>query len=341
MYASYYNNASGMVSQINKIDIISNNLANVNTAGYKQQNVVFGDYLRLHKEFQDDLPHEDHTRAGADFLNRSLNRNPRIVEQYTDHSVGDIRTTGNNLDVALSQKELFLAVETPNGVRFTRDGSFRIDNQGRLTDSQGNPVLSNNYFDNGKQPITVPQGGNINFDENGVISVDGTTIGSLMIAQVQNPKNLKQEGNNKYVLPRAHSAIDNEGNLYKNGEKFSKLTDEQIKQVNAYAGIQNLSELPRHLNLGIDKYGHVLVNLEVATTLNSEQESALRNIDIHADSSSLKQGFLEYSNVNTVQQMVSLVDAQRIFDIYQKVMTTQMNDMNQDAITKLAKTSRA
>jgi flagellar basal-body rod protein FlgF len=338
MYASYYNATSGMVAQLNKVDILANNLANANTAGFKQENVVFGDYLRLHKEFQDDLPHENHTRTGADFLNRSLNRNPRIVEQYTDQSIGDTKFTGNQTDVALTQSELFFAVETPNGIRLTRDGSFKVDDRGRLTDSTGNPILSSNYFDNGHKPIIVD--GSISINADGVLTSSAGTD-QLMIAQVQNVKNLKKEGNNKYILPSAHAAIDNEGNLYKNGEKFGTLTEDQKNQLKAYANVDDLSQLPRDVNLGIDKYGNVLLNLEAVTTLNGEQEKYLRNMDIHTNSFSVKQRFLESSNVNPVQQMVSLVAAQRLFDMYQKVMSTQMNDLNENAINKLAKTSRA
>jgi flagellar basal-body rod protein FlgG len=342
MYSSYYNATSGMVSQLNRLNIISNNLANANTTGYRADDVVFGDYMRLHKEFQDDLPHENHTREGADFLNRSLNRNPRIVEQYSNYELGVMRTTGNELDVALDQGDLFFAVETANGVRFTRDGAFKLspnpDGTGSiLTDKEGNPVLSSNYYENGHQPIKVD--GSTSIDKNGVIS---SLVGTdqLMIAQVQNLKNLQKEGNNKFILPYAHAAIDNEGNLYRNGEKFDVLTQEQIEELKVYANVDDLAQLPRDVNLGIDKYGHILLNLEAVTTLNKNQEEGLRNMEIFTDSGVVKQGYLEGSNCNTVQQMTSLVESQRLFDMYQKVMSTQMNDINQDAINKLAKTNR-
>jgi len=340
MYGSYYSATSGMVSQVNRLDIIANNLANANTTAFKQDNVVFGDYMRLNKEVRDDLPKENHTRDGAQFLNRSLNRNPRIVEEYTNYNLGTLKTTGNDLDVALSQNDLFFAVETPNGIRFTRNGSFKLDDKGQITDALGNPILSSNYFDNGHKPITLPLNSSITIDQNGIISSNGTIINSIMVTQIQNPKNLQKEGNSNYLIPMAHTAIDNQGNLYKNGEKFDKLTKEQLLNVTSYSGIKDLSELPENLNLGIDKFGNILVNLEAVTTLNSEQEKVLKNIEIYTDSNAVKQRYLEGSNVNAVQQMTAMIETQRMLEMYQKVMTTQMNDMNQDAITKIAKTSR-
>ena len=83
MQTGYYNAAAGMVAQFSRLDNIANNLANVNTAGFKEDNLIVGDFMRLYKEARDELPHANHTKEGAQFLNRAMTKAPQIVEQYT------------------------------------------------------------------------------------------------------------------------------------------------------------------------------------------------------------------------------------------------------------------
>ena len=102
-----------MVAQFNRLDTISNNLANVNTAGFKEDNLVVGDFLRLYKEARDELPNANHTKEAAQFLNRAMNKAPQIVDAYTDFSLGNMEKSDNPLDMALSKEGLFFLVKTP------------------------------------------------------------------------------------------------------------------------------------------------------------------------------------------------------------------------------------
>ena len=117
MQNGYYQATAGMVTQFNRLNVISNNLANVNTIGYKRNDVVIGDFARIFKETQDELPLKNHTKDGAKFLNRTLDRVPQVSEEYTDFSAGGFKYSSNTLDFAIKRDDAFFLVDTPNGVK--------------------------------------------------------------------------------------------------------------------------------------------------------------------------------------------------------------------------------
>ncbi|MFA5453834.1 MAG: flagellar hook-basal body protein [Sulfurimonas sp.] len=273
MQSGYYSSAAGMVAQFNRLDTIANNLANVNTVGFKEDNLVVGDFLRLYKEARDELPNPNHTKEAAQFLNRAMNKAPQIVDSYTDYSIGNIQKSGNSLDMALSKEGLFFLVKTPEGVRLTRDGSFTKDDEGKLITKSGYEVLPSDYFVT-NQPIMLNQQDSIvEIDKNGQIftnipnSAMLTPSSKLFIAQPDNIDLLKKEGNGLY----------------------------------RYDGVEEFQ------NSG--------------------------------DSGAVMQGFVEKSNVNAVKMMTQMIETNRLVGMYQKAMDTQMNDMNRDAIEKIAKKS--
>ena len=274
MQSGYYDVAGGMVTQFNRLDMISQNLANVRTGGYKQKNAIFGDYLRLAQERRDELPLPNQTREAARFVNRTVNRVPRMVEEYTDFSMGPMKRTDNPLDLALSQKNLFFAVETPSGIRLTRNGAFNLNEKGELVTKEGYKVLSSSYFKNG-QGVTIPETAlKVTVDRDGKVEILEQTAmdapqqsDALMIVSVDNPQDLKAEGDNLFVMP---------------GKDLAK----EMRPVQS--------------------------------------------------SGAVRQFTLEMSNVNPVSQMTELIETNRLVEMYQKVMRAQMDDMNQDAINKLA-----
>ena len=273
MQNGFYSVTGAMVTQFNRLDQISNNLANMNTNGYKEHKSVVGDFMRIYQQKRDELPLQNHTKEAARFLNRSINRVPHIVEEYTDFSVGPMKKTGNPLDLALGEDDLFFAVETPAGVRLTRDGSFKLDENGRVVTKEGYPVLPAGYFTN-KQPLHLPaEAINIKIDESGRVEyMDQTAldvpvyVDKLMVVRVDT-RSLKSEGNNLFAL---------EGG--ENGEEF----------------------------------------------------------DIVNRTSAVYQGMIEVSNVNPVREMTQLIETNRLVEMYQKAMNAQMDDLNNDAINKLA-----
>ncbi len=209
MINGYYSTTGGMITQFNRLDVISNNLANLNTNGFKRDDVVIGDYLRLYKETQDTLPLKDHTRVAAKYQNRNLNRVPNISEEYTEFQTGAIMQTENPLDFALQKPNTYFVIQTPDGVRYTRDGSFVIDNEGYITTKEGHRVLSRGGIDS-NGGILVGQGMDIEVDKNGNIYFRNLTneeinaplaAESLAIVSFGNPKYLQKVGNNLFKYP--------------------------------------------------------------------------------------------------------------------------------------------
>lgn len=212
MQNGYYQTAGAMVTQFNRLDVISNNLANINTAGYKRDDVVIADFERIFKDSRDVLMHENHTKDAAKFINRNINRIPNIDDVYTDFSSGGLRITNNPLDVAVTKRNSFLLVQTPNGVRLTKDGSFSIDGDGFLVTKNGYRVLPSDYETQPEQErgIQIPQNSMIKIDKNANLFADDNNIARLYIAEPNELKNLKKEGDNLFYITNLNELNDNE-----------------------------------------------------------------------------------------------------------------------------------
>ena len=270
MQNGFYSAAGGMVAQFSKLDNIANNLANLNTNGYKRQDLVIGDFLRIYQEKRDDLALNNQTKEAAKFVHRTVARVPQVQESYRDMSIGAFQQTSNTFDVALKEKNLFFAVMTPDGVKLTKDGSFKLNDEGVLVTKQGHKVLPADHFDNG------------NFIE---FNAGATTI------------ELDKNGKFSYLVP---------GN-----ERFIPGSDLLLVEPQSIARLKPA--------------GDNLFTVDEADTLEAVKESG-----------AVAQGFLEKSNVNAVRSMVGMIETQRLVGMYQKVMDTQMNEMNREAIDKLA-----
>lgn len=229
MINGFYSATGGMVTQFNRLDVISNNLANANTNGYKRDDVVIGDFLRLYEEYKHELPLQNHTREAAKFLNRTINRVPSVVEEYSDMTVGSFSRTENPLDLALKNANAFFAIMTPNGVRYTRDGAFELDNSGILVNKNGFPVLSREGIDEGSIISIDLSSSNVEVNKNGDIFVRNLSnenignpepIGSIAVVSFINPKYLKKVGDNLYEIPseRLNERINiNDNNIIASG----------------------------------------------------------------------------------------------------------------------------
>jgi flagellar basal-body rod protein FlgF len=151
--------ASGMLSEMVRQDLISNDLANVSTSGYKSDRAVqhsFGEMLLKN------------TQTGQTI--GPLGEGAQIVSQRTQLDPAPIKETGEPLDFAV-EGQGFFAVRTPQGVRYTRDGSFQASGaNGFLTDQLGRQVLNQNG-----QPIRVQADGTVPAAQVGVFAVQGAT----------------------------------------------------------------------------------------------------------------------------------------------------------------------
>ncbi|QKJ24084.1 flagellar hook-basal body protein [Poseidonibacter lekithochrous] len=170
--------AGSMVNQINRLDQISNNLANINTNGFKQEGLTettFNYYLER-------MQNEGKTPTKANIV---MNNVPKIDSKFINSEMGPIAPTGNALDFALQQGDTFFKVQNANGdIVYTRDGAFKIQD-GFLVDSNGNNVLNPD-----NEPIVAEDG----FEQN--------------IGVIQTPySNLNKIGDNTYQMVNANDRI--------------------------------------------------------------------------------------------------------------------------------------
>lgn len=176
MNSGLYAALSGNLAAMRRLDVISNNLANTNTAGFKGDRLQFESVLAASRNEFQAVPNDAPVFSGEQF--------------FTDYSQGPLRQTGNTLDVALDGDGFFV-VNTPEGRAYTRQGNFRLDAGGRLVTSDGYEVL-------GGGPIAIT-GGRVDIDAKGAVMVDGTPVGTLDIVDFQKPYALQKKGDSLFV----------------------------------------------------------------------------------------------------------------------------------------------
>jgi flagellar basal-body rod protein FlgF len=172
--------ASGMLADQIRQDVIANNLANATTAGFKGDKAIGEAFpALLVNQLQSGAP------VG------SLGLGARVTQVATDGSQGALRQTGNTCDLAIAGDGWF-SVQGPNGVAYTRNGTFTVDAKGQLVDADAQPVL-----DDGGRPITVG-GGKASISPDGRVSVEGREVAKLGLT-VLDPTRLHKLGDNLYT----------------------------------------------------------------------------------------------------------------------------------------------
>jgi len=240
---------TGMTAQQTNLDVISHNLANVSTNGYKRNYAVFEDliYQNLRQvgsqtTEQNQLPTGLHLGLGV-----------RTVATSRTFTQGSLQQSNNSLDVAINGNGFF-EVNLPDGtIGYTRDGSFQLDSQGRIVTSGGLPVANG---------ITVPANAtSVSISADGVVTalIPGSTapqqIGNLAMASFINPAGLEPVGQNMFKESAA-------------------------------------SGQPQNGTPGTNGLGMI------------------------------KQGFVENSNVNVVEELVNMIQTQRAYEMNSKAIQT-------------------
>jgi flagellar basal-body rod protein FlgF len=168
---------TGAMHQQMRLEILSNNLSNINTFGYKKDEIVFG------KPSEENVSVGD-TSAGQGADEPEIFSGSFPARSYIDFSQGHLEPTGNKLDLALSG-DGFFCIETPDGIQYTRKGNFIINEQKELCTTEGFKVLGNG----GK--ITI-EDANVSVDEKGNISSKGAPVESLKIVDFENSSLIKR-----------------------------------------------------------------------------------------------------------------------------------------------------
>lgn len=190
MIRGLYISASGMTAQELNLNRVSNNLANAGTVGFKKDTHVFRTFQEVLLERVERLPSGAVSRESIG----TTNFGTLVDETQTDFSDGVLQETGRSLDVALVGPGMF-TVQTERGLRFTRDGSFHLDNEGYLVTAAGDYVLGYQGLINlaGEEFHITPEGD--------IVASDGWVIDRLLIADFDDWQRLEKEGNNYFMAP--------------------------------------------------------------------------------------------------------------------------------------------
>jgi flagellar basal-body rod protein FlgF len=234
-----------------QMDVVANNVANVNTAGYKADKSLFEEYLRTGA-------HEDNfigrDRAVSFVLDSGT---------FKDFSQGPSEQTKNPLDVAIEGGG-FLVVQTPAGERYTRDGGLQINNQGQLVTAAGNPVLGTSgpiVFQPTDHDVSIASDGNITVVE-GTSRTDSVR-GKLRLVSFADAQKLLKEGSNLYSAGTAAAQPDTvskirQGFIEKSNVSSVAEMSRMIEVTRTYTQIANMLQQQSDLHKSaIDKLADV------------------------------------------------------------------------------------
>lgn len=202
MSKGIYTAVSGAMAQTARLDTIANNLANVNTPGFKRDGQLFREYLTSYEKEPGTIT-VPRIPASIESFYDLQGGDKSYVEangSYTDFSQGALKQTGNQLDLAI-EGDGFFEVMTPQGVRLTRVGSFTLDGEGRLVTKQGYPVLREGTpgEDPAAREIRLTNA-RVSIAPTGEINDGEQIIGKLSLVTVENKDALQKIGNSLYTL---------------------------------------------------------------------------------------------------------------------------------------------
>ena len=212
MVRGVYTGASGMIAQQERLDVVANNLANVDKPGFKRDTATFKAFPEMMAARTEDDGVVIFPLGSTDirpYVGR-MGTGVEVNEVFTEWEQGSLRETGNQLDIALSDKGFF-TIETPHGERYTRNGSFLIDKDNYLVTKHGYKVMGENGY------IQIKTN-NYVIDEEGRVSVnrryqnnddfvqmtqnewkDEEILDTLKIVRFENERYLKKEGESFWV----------------------------------------------------------------------------------------------------------------------------------------------
>ena len=222
MMRALYTSATGMIAQQFHMDVVSNNLANVNTVGFKKSRADFQDLL-----YQQMRPAGATVSEGAQVpAGLEVGLGVRPVAAVTLFSTGAFQQTGNPLDVAI-EGDGFFRVQTPAGPAYTRDGAFKIDGQGNVVNSDGYKLQPDIRIPEGAQQISIGKDGTVTALVGG--ATEPTVLGQLQLVRFTNPSGLSHLGGNAYA-PTAASGQPAEGTP--GAEGFGQLAQGTLEMSN-------------------------------------------------------------------------------------------------------------
>ena len=192
----------GMMAMSVKQDIIANNLANAGTAGFRKEGLVISSFT----DIIDREVSEGMTQAGGETMTqRDKQTSTDLQHRSVAHmSQGALKQTGNNFDLALDDNgKGFFTIKTDRGIEFTRNGSFRLNNQGFLVTPDGSQLMGHNG------PIKAT-GSDFKVGTDGVIKIDGKQTDRILVSVFEESNDMKRAGGTSFAAatPRVRASTD-------------------------------------------------------------------------------------------------------------------------------------
>ena len=216
--------ATGMAAQELSVQVISNNIANLQTTGYKKQTAEFQDLIYQHI-----------ARVGAQASTQGtilpigidIGGGVKTVGTPRSMTQGTLSQTGNDLDLAING-EGFFKIQMPDGTfQYTRDGTFQMDNTGRIVNAQGNPVQPTITIPQNSTGLTVNSQGQVSVTAPG--STTSQIIGQFAITRFINKAGLQPVGNNQFTdTPSSGAPQDGVANT----DSYGSITQGRLEQAN-------------------------------------------------------------------------------------------------------------
>ncbi|WP_314960569.1 flagellar basal-body rod protein FlgG [Bradyrhizobium cosmicum] len=216
--------ATGMAAQELNVQVISNNIANLRTTGFKKQTASFQDLIYEHVR-----------RVGAQASDQGtilpvgvdIGGGVKTVGTPRSMTQGTLSQTGNDLDLALSGEGFFKILMPDGSYQYTRDGTFQMDNQGRVVTAQGNPVQPTITIPNNAAGISVSEQGQVSVTLPG--SSTSSIVGQIGVTRFINKAGLQPVGSNQFTeTPSSGPPQDGTANA----EGYGKITQGSLEQAN-------------------------------------------------------------------------------------------------------------
>jgi len=193
MIRSLWISKTGLEAQQTQMDVVSNNLANVSTTGFKRSRAVFEDLLYQNLR-QPGAQSSQQTQIPSGL---QIGTGVRPVAAERIHTQGNLQQTSNKLDMAIQGSGFFQVLMPDGSTAYTRDGSFQVDNQGQLVTANGYVVQPAMSIPANATTVTVGMDGVVTITQAGVAAP--VQVGSMQLATFINPAGLESMGQNLYL----------------------------------------------------------------------------------------------------------------------------------------------
>jgi flagellar basal-body rod protein FlgG len=241
MIRGLYTSASAMQTNTKRMNVTSNNLANADTDGYKKEGTVQRSFNEMLISRYDNNGKEELGTLGTGV---------EVDQSYTDFREGNIQHTNNKLDLAIKGSGFF-ALQTPEGIRYSRNGNFYLNDQNQIVDSQGNFLLNQD-----NEPIQIVPGREISINNQGQIFLGELEGERINLVDFENYEQLTKMGNNLYQAEEGIEEIEvNQSSImqgYLEGSNVN-IVEEMVSMIEVTRAYESNQKVIQTIDNSLDK----------------------------------------------------------------------------------------